>query len=1347
MPAEEYASVRALKEQRAVHNVETGVVKEDGNVIWVSVSAVPVTFPDWKVVVVTSDITERKRAEEQIQNLARFPSENPNPVLRINQDGRIMYANEASLPLLRQWETAVGRACPDRWRSSIDQALAGKNVEVEVDLGEQIISFVVVGVPQAGYINLYGRDITERKQAEAAMRKSEAELHALFAAMKDVVFVTDRDGRYIKIAPTDPGGLVKPPAELIGKTMADVMPKARAREFVAYIRSVLETQQTMQVEYPLTISGQVAWFSASISPMEQDTVIWVARDITARKRAETERQVLLDIMQGSAAAQNLQEFLLLIHHSISTVIDAENISVVFHRKNTGLFEEIYKLDKFDLPMPPSKLEKSITSYVFRTAEPLLLTQAGFDELVAQGEVELVGTPSACWLGAPIKTPVETIGVISVQNYEDANCYTKRDLEFLSFVAAQVSQAIERKRAEEVLRASEERFRSILDNIEDGYYEVDTAGNLTFFNPALVRILGRPANELMGMNYRLYMTPEGGKAVFQTFNRVFRTGIPEQAFDWELVRPDGTHRSVEVSVSLIKAADGSIKGFRGIVRDIAERKQVEEAEHEQRALAEALCDTATALSSTLHLDEVLDRILTNVERVMPCDSANVMLVESGVASFACHRGYADRGLEESTRSLRFTLDDTATLHHMVETGKPLIIPDTQNYPQWVDVPETRWIRSYAGVPIRVKEETVGFLNLDNATPGFFTPAHAERLKSFTAQAAVAIENAWLYEDVRDSCAVQLRTLEELDKTTLQLRERVEQMVMLMETNRAITENISLKETLERILLYARKIVPVSECSMTLVDEMSGDLVVQTSTDGETGLRINPADPSAVGCVMATKQILVEENVSANPIFNKQFVQRYRIKSGLVVPIIYKDRTIGALAFGITQGRRAFSDIEEMMAQAFAHQAAIAIENSRLYEEIQTRRRYLETMLQVNATLRSTLPLNEVLSTITYGTGETLGYVGSLILLPDATGERLILAAAWGGRFLETAIRFTKEEVNLFNLPLTARENPIARAYLSGEIQSWSKALERIVVGIEPAISPKLASLIELARGAKLAACIPLLVEEKKVGVLVIFSPREQLLDEEHVMLLGLANQAGLAITSARLFEEVRAGRERLQTLSRRLVEVQEAERRHIARELHDEIGQALTGLKLALEISALSSAETVKTRLDEAKTLISEVLARVRELSLDLRPGMLDDLGLLPALLWHFERYTAQTGIQVDFKYTGLQGQRFLPEVETAAYRIVQEALTNVARHAGVGLTAIRLRASQDTLGVQIEDQGIGFDSEAALASGGSSGLAGMCERAVLLGGQLTVESTPGAGTRVVAELPLAEQLERREKER
>jgi PAS domain S-box-containing protein len=215
-------------------------------------------------------------------------------------------------------------------------------------------------------------------------------------------------------------------------------------------------------------------------------------------------------------------------------------------------------------------------------------------------------------------------------------------------------------------------------------------------------------------------------------------------------------------------------------------------------------------------------------------------------------------------------------------------------------------------------------------------------------------------------------------------------------------------------------------------------------------------------------------------------------------------------------------------------------------------------------------------------------------------------------------------------------------------------------------------------------------------------------------------------------------ERLKFLSRRLMEVQETERRNIARELHDEIGQLLTGLKLTLEMATRSPGDGNRASVEQAHNLVNELMARARKLSLDLRPAMLDDLGLVPALLWHLEHYTAQTRVQVAFRHSGLEGRRFSPEVETAAYRIVQEALTNVARHAKVDEVSVRLLTSEAMLLIEVQDSGAGFDAERILTSSETSGLAGMRERAVLLGGRFKVESCPGGGTRLTAELAIGE---------
>lgn len=213
-------------------------------------------------------------------------------------------------------------------------------------------------------------------------------------------------------------------------------------------------------------------------------------------------------------------------------------------------------------------------------------------------------------------------------------------------------------------------------------------------------------------------------------------------------------------------------------------------------------------------------------------------------------------------------------------------------------------------------------------------------------------------------------------------------------------------------------------------------------------------------------------------------------------------------------------------------------------------------------------------------------------------------------------------------------------------------------------------------------------------------------------------------------------EQLKGLSRRLMEVQELERRNIALELHDEIGQVLTGLKLTLEVSTKLPAAELGDSLNQARGLVNELMARVRKLSLDLRPAMLDDLGLLPTLLWHIEHYTAQTHVKVNFRHSGLERQRFSPEVETAAYRVVQEALTNVARHAGVQAATVRAWADHNTLSIEVADDGQGFDLESVVARE-SSGLTGMSERTTLAGGQLKIESRPRQGTRLLAELSIA----------
>jgi signal transduction histidine kinase len=228
-------------------------------------------------------------------------------------------------------------------------------------------------------------------------------------------------------------------------------------------------------------------------------------------------------------------------------------------------------------------------------------------------------------------------------------------------------------------------------------------------------------------------------------------------------------------------------------------------------------------------------------------------------------------------------------------------------------------------------------------------------------------------------------------------------------------------------------------------------------------------------------------------------------------------------------------------------------------------------------------------------------------------------------------------------------------------------------------------------------------------------------------LGAANAAlQREVEKRRMDDQVRAA------LLRELVSAQEEEQRRISRELHDQLGQSLTGLKFILEALAGSANAAQRAPLGEAVAIVNDLTNRVSTLSIDLRPPALDDLGLVPALLSLITRFTGQTGIQVDFQHSGLD-VRLHPDIETVAFRLVQEALTNVARHAETQQARVLVVADSEVT-VQIEDQGRGFDPEAGMANH-SRGLAGMRERVGLVGGALTIESNSAAGTRIIAQLP------------
>jgi signal transduction histidine kinase len=270
-------------------------------------------------------------------------------------------------------------------------------------------------------------------------------------------------------------------------------------------------------------------------------------------------------------------------------------------------------------------------------------------------------------------------------------------------------------------------------------------------------------------------------------------------------------------------------------------------------------------------------------------------------------------------------------------------------------------------------------------------------------------------------------------------------------------------------------------------------------------------------------------------------------------------------------------------------------------------------------------------------------------------------------------------------------------------------------------------------------VPLVAAGEAIGLYTLVKAEPDFFTPERVRLIeALYAPASVAIANARLYEEVRSGREEIQSVSRRLVEGQEGERLHVARELHDDAGQQLSSLILGLRRLEQEAADPdfVLAHARELKQIAVATQESLHRLASDLRPAALDHLGLVPALGQLAGRLSKLGGPVIHLETLGFDGGRLSPAVDIALYRIAQEALSNALRHADARQVSLVVRRRSSTILMVVEDDGRGFGVDEAARSG-RLGLSGIRERAKMLGGSLLVESTPGAGTTLVIEVPCA----------
>ena len=326
-----------------------------------------------------------------------------------------------------------------------------------------------------------------------------------------------------------------------------------------------------------------------------------------------------------------------------------------------------------------------------------------------------------------------------------------------------------------------------------------------------------------------------------------------------------------------------------------------------------------------------------------------------------------------------------------------------------------------------------------------------------------------------------------------------------------------------------------------------------------------------------------------------------------------------------------------------------------------------------------------------------------------------------------------------VPETVDRLSLSGAGLTGYVVSAKKPLlvhdlegERVHLPCVPSWSEGEAPLSWLG--------VPIRIGERVMGVICMHAYRSHVYGEEEQLLLStIADEVAVAVENARLFEAVEEQRGRLRALTVRLAEAEDSERRRLARELHDQVGQNLTALGINLNILRTQMPEgmvdSVSSRLDDSLALVEQTAERIRDVMSNLRPPLLDEYGLVAALHWYGSQFAARTGVAV-----GVEGEEPAPRlatpVENALFRIVQEALTNVVKHAQATRVTVAVEAEDGTVRLVVADDGVGFSPGALVRPDGHRGwgLLTMAERAEAMGGRCRIESSPDQGTRIIAEV-------------
>jgi diguanylate cyclase (GGDEF)-like protein/PAS domain S-box-containing protein len=593
----------------------------------------------------------------------------------------------------------------------------GQRVTVEEEFNGRIYETVKFPIVKDGKPDMLAGitvDITERKQAEEALRRSERDLREAQAVAhvgnwkwdvkKGEVTWSDEMYRIFGIDKNSyTGRLGDAIAHVIHPDDLHLVLPSNAEAFA----------EQKPVEYRIILPDKsIHYIWAKAGDVVFDTggnpvfMTGIAQDITERRQAE--EAVKSSEKRFRALIENGRDHISLLAADGSLLWESPSIShTLGYERDRFLGHNIFEL------MHPDDHEWTRNLFMQVVQKPGSSQEGIFRLLRSDG--------SWRWIEATATNLLHELVVQAVViNYRDITERRQVDSDL-----RKLSQAVEQSANAVVI--------------------TNTEGHIEYANPKFVEVSGYPLSEVLGKTPRIL---NSGKHSLEFYAELWQTIKAGQVWKGEIRnrRKDGTLYWEDSTITPIFDSSHRLINFIAVKEDITARKALEEAERDHRQWAEALCNTSAALSSTLNLDEVLDRVLENIEMVTTFDAAMVLMVEEHSVRQIRHHNKLRKALDQGvTGNMQANLMNIPLLQQMRETHQPCLIPDTQADPRWRAIPGMDWIHSFISAPIIIREQVAGILNILSATPGFFAPSHAERLSVFAGQVAVAMENAQLFEE--------------------------------------------------------------------------------------------------------------------------------------------------------------------------------------------------------------------------------------------------------------------------------------------------------------------------------------------------------------------------------------------------------------------------------------------------------------------------------------------------------------------------------------------------------------------------------------------------------------------------